>query len=219
MKWLNKRSTFGTALVAALALASGCRAGPGQAAHAVLGGLGPGQRAGRAVEGLHRPDRRADEVRVRALAELRAAHAQRAQLQGQALRPADRRQPVDRLGRDRRPLHQAQRVLRQERHQDERLHAGHRRGLLDLAQGHEELLGAARDGRRGGLHLPQGLVRPARAAGRVQGQVQPRARAAHRPGTSSSRSASSSRTARSTARRSTARRSTPSAAPKASRWA
>ena len=52
------------------------------------------------------------------MAELRAAHAQRAQLQGQAVRPADRRQPVDRLGRDRRPLRQAQRVLRQERHQD-----------------------------------------------------------------------------------------------------
>ena len=46
---------------------------------------------------------------------------QRAQFQGQALRPDHRRQPVDRrLGRER-PLRQAQRFLRQGRDQDERL--------------------------------------------------------------------------------------------------
>ena len=91
--------------------------------------------------------------------------------------------------------------------------------LFRMAEGHAELLGAAGDGRRARLDLPQGLVRQARAAGRVQGEVQPRPRRRRRPGPSSSRWPSSSRAARSTARRSTAPTSSPSAAPKASPWA
>ena len=129
-------------------------------------------------QGLHRQDRRQDEVRVRALAELRRPHAQRAQLEGQAVRPDHRRQPVDRRRGRERPLRQAQRLLRQGRHQDERLHAGHRGRLCRVAEEHAELLGAAGDGRRGRLDLSQGLVRQARAAGRVQEEVQPRPRAA-----------------------------------------
>ena len=150
----------------------------GQDHHPVLGRLGPGQRAGRAVEGLHRQDRRQDEVRVRAVAELCRPHAQRAQLQGQAVRPDHRRQPVDRRRGRERPLRQAQRLLRQGRHQDDRLRAGHRGRLRGVAEEHAELLGAAGDGRCSGLDLPQGLVRQARTASRVQEEVQPRPRAA-----------------------------------------
>ena len=90
------------------------------------------------------------------------------------------------------------------RHQDGRLRAGHGRRLFRMAEGHAELLGAAGHGRRRRLDLPQGLVRPARAAGRVQGKVRPRSRRARRPSPNSRRSPSSSRAARSTARRSTA---------------
>ena len=103
--------------------------------------------------------RREDEVRVRALDELRRPHAQRAQLEGQALRSHHRRQPVDRRRRRAGPLRQAQRLLRQGRHQDERLRAGHGGRLCGVAEEHAELLGAAGDGRRGRLDLPQGLVR------------------------------------------------------------
>ena len=193
--------------------------GAGQDHHAVLGRLGPGQRAGRTVEGLHRQDQREDEVRVRALAELRRPHAQRAELQGQAVRPDHRRQPVDRrLGRER-PLREAERLLRQGRHQDHRLRARHRDRLCRVAQGHAELLGAAGDGRRAGLDLPQGLVRQARAAGRVQEEAQPRPRGAEDLDRVQAGGRVLLRASRSTARRSTAPTSSPSAAPKASRWA
>ena len=74
------------------------------------------------VEGLHREDRHQHEIRVRSLDELRRPLSQRAQLQEQALRSHHRRQPVDRRRRGERPLRQVERVLRQERHQDERLH-------------------------------------------------------------------------------------------------
>ena len=112
-----------------------------------------------------------DELRVRALAELRRPHAQRAELRRQALRPPDRRQPVDRrLGRER-LLRQAERLLRRRRHQHGRLRPGDRLCLFDLAEGHAELLGAAGDGRRQRLVLPQGLVREPRDHGRLQGAV------------------------------------------------
>ena len=42
------------AAAAVLGLGSSCRAGAGQDHHPVLGRLGPGERAGRVVEGLHR---------------------------------------------------------------------------------------------------------------------------------------------------------------------
>ena len=59
-----------------------------------------------------------DEVRVRAVAELRRPHAQRAEFRRQALRSDDRRLAVDRrLGRER-LLREAQRFLRQGRNQD-----------------------------------------------------------------------------------------------------
>ena len=122
--------------------------------------------------------KRQHEVRVRAVAELRRSHAQRAQQQGQAVRPDHRRQPVDRrLGR-KRPLREAERLLRQGRHQDQRLRTCHGARLRRVAEGHAELLGAAGDGRRAGLDLPQGLVRQARAARGVQEEVRPRARGA-----------------------------------------
>ena len=93
----------------------------GRGTDAVLGGLGPGQRAGRALQGVHRAERHRDEVRVRAVAELRRPHPQRAEFRRQALRPPDRRFAVARrLGRER-LLREAQRFLRQGRHQDERL--------------------------------------------------------------------------------------------------
>src|SRR3989442_8404317 len=47
-----------------------------------------------------------------------------------------------------RPLRQAQRVLRQERDQDERLHAGHGPRLLRVAEGHAQLLGPAGEDRK-----------------------------------------------------------------------
>ena len=50
--------------------------------------------------------------------------------------------------------------------------------LFDVAEGHAELLGAAGDGRRARLGLPQGLVREARDPGGVQGEVRPRSRSA-----------------------------------------
>ena len=197
----------------------GSSRGAGQVADAVLGRLGPGQRAGRAVQGLHRRDRHRDEVRVRALDELRRPLPQRAELARQAVRPDDRRQPVDRrLGRER-PLRQAQRLLRQGRHQDGRLHAGDRGRLFRVAEEHAELLGAAGDGRRGRLDLSQGLVRQARAAGRVQEEVRPRPRAAEDLG----RAAGSRRVLPGPGdrRQEGLRRATssPSAARKASRWA
>ena len=213
------RAVAALAAAAVLSLGSHGCAGAGQDHHAVLGGLGPGQRAGRAVEGLHRQDRHQDEVRVRAVAELRRPHAQRAELEGQAVRPDHRRQPVDRrLGRER-PLRQAQRLLRQGRHQDGRLHAGHGARLFGVAEGHAELLGAAGDGRRAsaGPIARTGSPSPScRPSSRRSTTATSRRR---RPGPSSSRSPSSSRAARSTARRSTAPTSSPSAAPKASRWA
>ena len=52
------------------------------------------------------------------------------------------------------------------------------RRLFGVAEEHAELLGAAGDGRRGRLDLPQGLVRQARASRRVQAEIQSRARAA-----------------------------------------
>ena len=139
--------------------------------------------------------------------------------QRQALRPDDRRQPVDRRLRRERPLRQAQRLLRQGRHHDGRLRAGHRRRLFRMAEGHAELLGAAGHGRRARLDLPQGLVRAARASRPSSRRSTAATSRRPRPGPSSRRSPSSSRAARSTARRSTAPRSSPSAAPKASPWA
>ena len=139
--------------------------------------------------------------------------------QGQAVRPDHRRQPVDRrLGRER-PLREAERLLRQGRHQDDRLRAGHRDRLCRVAEGHAELLGAAGDGRRARLDLSQGLVRQARAAGRVQEEAQPRPRGAQDLDRVQAGRRVLLRAARSTARRSTAPTSSPSAAPKASRWA
>ena len=180
MKAILKKLPAALAIAAAGILGTGQRrcAGPGQDHHAVLGRLGPGQRAGRAVARTSPPRPGQHEVRVRALAELRRPHAQRAQLQGQAVRPDHRRQPVDRRRGRERPLREAERLLRQGRHQDERLHAGHGDRLRRVAQGHAELLGAAGDGRRARLDLPQGLVRQARAAGRVQEEAQPRPRGA-----------------------------------------
>ena len=166
----------GAGLVAIAAAVPAQRAG--QVPDAVLGRLGPGQCAGGAEQGLHQADRHRDEVRVRAVAELRRPHAQRAELQGPAVRPDDRRQPVDRRLGDQRSLRQAQRFLRQGGNQDERLPRCHRLRLFDLAQGLAELLGAAGHGRRAGLGLPQGLVRQARAAGRVQAEARPRPRPA-----------------------------------------
>ncbi len=79
--------------------------------------------------------------------------------------------------------------------------------------------GAARDGRRRRLDLPQGLVLQAGAPEGIQGQVRLGPRPAGDLRGSSSRSRNSSRAARSTARRSMAPRSIPSAVRKASRWA
>ena len=88
-----------------------------------------------------------------------------------------------------------------------------------MAEEHAELLGAAGDGRRRRLDLPQGLVRQARAAGGVQGEVRLGSRRADdlRPAEADRRVLPEA--ARSTARPSTAPRSTPSAARKASPWA
>ena len=180
MKAIFKKLPATLAIAAAGILGTGQRrcTSPGQDDHAVLGRLGPGERAGRAQQGLHRQDQGQHEVRVRALAELRRPDAQRAELQGQALRPHHRRQPVDRRRGRERPLREAQRFLRQGRNQDERLHAGGGDRLFRVAEGHAELLGAAGDGRCARLDLSQGLVRQARAAGRVQEEAQPRPRGA-----------------------------------------
>src|SRR6476660_8300849 len=77
------------------ALHGGRRAGAGQAADALLGGMGSGERARRIIEGLHGEERHSDEVRVRSLDELRRPLSQRTELEGQAVRPDHRRQPVD----------------------------------------------------------------------------------------------------------------------------
>ena len=106
-----------------------------------------------------------------------------------------------------------------QRHQDGRLHPGDRDRLFRMAEEHAELLGAAGLRRRGRLDLPQGLVRAARTAGRVQGEVWPRSGRAddlrraegHRrvlPGPRDRRQDGLRRL-----------RSIPSAAPKASPWA
>ena len=145
----------------------------GRRPDALLGRMGPGERAGRTVEGLYRRDRHRHEVRVRAVDQLCRPLPQRAQLQGQALRPDHRRQPVDRrLGRER-PLRQAQRFLRQGRNQDERLRRRDRRRLFAVAEEHAELLVAAGLWRRGRLDLSQGLVRQAGTSGGVQGKIWP----------------------------------------------
>ncbi|GCC49607.1 hypothetical protein chiPu_0033809, partial [Chiloscyllium punctatum] len=147
-------------------------------AHAVLGGVGSGQRAGRARQGLHQAIRHRDEIRVRPLDELRRSLPQRAQLPRQALRPDHRRQPVDRRRRREQVVRQAQRLLRQGEDLDGRLRPGDRRRLFAMAEEHAELLGAAGHGRRGGLDLSQGLVLATRDSIRVQGQVRPRPGAA-----------------------------------------
>ena len=193
--------------------------GSKQATHAVLGGMGPGQRAGRARQGLHQRNRHRDEVRVRAVDELCRPLPQRAQLARQAVRPDHRRQPVDRRRGREQPLRQAQRLLRQGRHHDGRLRAGDGRRLFGMAEEHAELLGAAGHGRRGRLDLPQGLVLASPSCRRSSRRSTAAISRRRRPATSSSRSPSSSRAARSTARRSTAPPSSPSAARKASRWA
>ena len=64
------------------------------------------------------------------MAEFRGPHAERAQFQGQAVRPDDRRQPMDRRRGGERPVREAERLLRQGRHQDERLHAGDGRSAI-----------------------------------------------------------------------------------------
>ena len=108
-----------TSLAAALAVSvaglawSGTAQAEDEVADAVLGGLGSGQRAGRARKDFTSQDRHRDEIRVRALDELRRPLPQRTQLAEQALRPHHRRQPVDRRRRRERPLRQAQRFLRQ----------------------------------------------------------------------------------------------------------
>jgi hypothetical protein len=116
----------------------------------VLGRLGPGQTRWSSCPRISPP--RPDHMKFEFVpwTNFRRPLAQRAEFQGQALRPDHRRQPVDRrLGRER-PLRQAQRLLRQGRHQDGRLHAGDRRRLFRMAEEHAELLGAAGDGRRVG---------------------------------------------------------------------
>ena len=191
----------------------------GQVADALLGGLGPGERPGRTGQGLHQGDGHPDEVRVRPLDELRRPLHQRAQLAQQALRPHHRRQPVDRRIGGERPLHQAERLLRQGAYLHERLHGGDGGRLFRVAQEHAELLGAAGDGRRRRLDLSQGLVRQAGAARRVQAEVQSRARAAEDLGRVARGRPNSSPARRSTARRCTAATFTRSADPKASPWA
>ena len=151
--------------------------------------------------------------------ELRRSVPQRAELRRQALRPADRRQPVDRRLRGERPLREAQRFLRRRRDLHGRLPAGDRLRLLDLAEGHAQLLGAAGHGRRrsdGSTARTGSSVPSCRPSSRRSTAATSRRR---RPGPSFARSASSSRNGRSTGRRSTARRSTPSAAPRGSPWA
>ena len=137
----------------------------------LLGRVGPGERAGRAVQGLHDRDRHQPEIRVRAVDELRRPLPERAELARHALRPDPRRQPVDRRLRRERLLRQAQRLLRQGRHLDGCLPAGDGGRLFRVAEEHAELLVAAGDGRRGRLDLSQGLVRAPRAAEGVQGEV------------------------------------------------
>ncbi len=65
--------------------------------------------------------------------------------------------------------------------------------LLGVAEEHAQLLGAAGDGRRGGLDLPQGLVRTARARKPSSRRSTAASSPRRRPGPSSSRSPSSSR--------------------------
>ena len=144
------------------------------------------------------------EVRVRAVAELRRPHAQRAELQGQAVRPDHRRQPVDRrLGRER-PLREAQRLLRQGRHQDDRLRAGHGRPAIPNGRRARRTTGRCRRwatrsaGPTARTGSPSPNCRPSSRRSTTATSPRPR------PGPSSSRSPSSSRAARSTARRSTA---------------
>ena len=97
---------------------------------------------------------------------------------GSAVRSHHRRFPVDRRRRRERPVRQAERFLQEGRDQHGRLHAGHRRRLFTVAEEHAELLGAAGNGRRGGLDLSQGLVRAAGRAEGFQGQIRPRSRRA-----------------------------------------
>ena len=162
--------------------AGGCGNPPGggsrQATHPVLGGLGPGQRACRARQGLHQGERHRDEVRVRPLDELCRPLPQRAQFARQAVRPDHRRQPMDRRRGGEQVVRQAQRLLRQRAHLHGRLRAGDRARLFAVAEEHAELLGAAGDGRRRRLDLPQGLVLASGDPGRVQEEVRPRSRAA-----------------------------------------
>ena len=152
--------------------------GPKQAADVVLGGLGSGKRARGTGQGFHQGVRHRDEVRVRPVDELRRSLSQRAQLQEQALRSHHRRQPMDRRRRGERPLRQAQRILRQERHQDERLHRADGHWLFAVAEEHAELLGLAGNGGCRWMDLSQGLVRQAGNPGGIQAEVQSRSRAA-----------------------------------------
>ena len=195
-------------------------AAQGKATDAVLGGLGSGERARRARQGLHQGDRHRDEIRVRPVDELCRPLPQRAQFPRQTVRPDHRRQPVDRRRRGKRALvRQTQRLLRQRTHHHGRLHAGDRARLLGMAEEHAELLGAAGHGRRRGLDLSQGLVRAARSCRPSSRRSTAAISRRRRPTTNSSRSPNSSRAARSTARKSMAPTSSPSAARKASPWA
>ena len=189
-------------------------------ADALLGGLGSGQRAGGAVQGLHR--RRAASTMNfefvpwpnfadRMLNELNSGGKLCDLLIGdsQWIGGSAENGYYVKLN----DFFDAEGII------DGRLRPGDRLRLFDLAEGHAELLGAAGDGRRQRLVLPQGLVREPRDHGRLQGRSTAATSPCRRPTTSSRRSPSSSRAARSTARPSTAPRSSPSAPPKASPWA
>src|SRR5947207_1995287 len=85
---------------------------------------------------------------------------------------------MDRQRRREWALCQTERLLRQERHQDGRLRAGHRAGLFRVAEEDGQLLCAAGHGRRDRLDLSPGLVPAARAARGVLQKTQSPAEAA-----------------------------------------
>jgi hypothetical protein len=118
-------------------------------------------------QGLRGADGPHDEVRIRALAELRRPDAERAELGRAALRPDDRRQPVDRRLGARTATTSSSTTSSMPKASDGRLHPGDGRRLFRMAEGHAELLGAAGLRRRGRLDLPPRLVRAAGASGRV----------------------------------------------------
>ena len=186
---------------------------------AVLGRLGSGQCAGRTVEGLHDEDRHRHEIRIRAVAELRRPHAQRAEFRRQALRPAHRRLASGSAAPPRTATMSSSTTSSPRK--ASRWPTSRRRRSMAIRTGRRARRTTGRC-RRWAMPMAGPIARTGSREPEIQAEFKEkydRDLAPPKTWDELKRSPNSSRAARSTARRSMAPRSSPSAARKASPWA